>query len=161
MSSMNGVQALSSHNKHLASGYPDAEAYYGAVLNRIRRLIPVLSVIGGVVAWLRLGWIMGAGFALGGAVAYVNFQLLARVVNSIGLRPLCPQKEESKFTVITRFLLLYVVLAVVGYCIARSCLYSLYAMIGGLFTPAGAILCEGVYEAFGGDTRGGKYRRPL
>lgn len=144
------VQALISQDQEFIPGDPEAEPFYGAILGRIRRLMPLLSVAGVAASWYFLGWVMAAGFALGCVVAYVNFQWLAHVVNALGERVVYTGRGESGVAIVGRFLLRYAFIAFCAYVISRFSVYSLYAMMAGLFVPTAAILCEAVYELSGG-----------
>lgn len=130
---------------------PWAEAFYGGALSRIGKVMPVLAGIGAVVAWRRYGWVMALGFALGCAIAYVNFQWLARVVTAMLDRAMYTGgKGEKKGPVVFRFLVRYALLALGAYGIYKLSPRSVNGMLAGLFTPVAAIACEIVYEVLFG-----------
>jgi hypothetical protein len=93
-----------------------------------------------------VGWYTGLGFALGGAVAYVNFLWLRKIVASVGELAVRGGNRVSKRGIVVRFLLRYVFMAVAAFVILKVSRESLYGLFAGLLLPVSAILCEGAYE---------------
>jgi hypothetical protein len=108
----------------------------------------VLGIAGLAVTFVVWRWRIGAGFALGVVVAYVNFYWLERGVE--GLVKLTIQRgvPGSSRGVVTRFLLRYFLMAVVAFVILTVSRESLYGLFAGLLLPVAAILCEAAYEAY-------------
>jgi len=127
---------------------PLADAFYSGAAARITRYIPVLGALGAVLAWWRGGAWFAAGFVVGGAISYVNFYWLKRVVNALAERVTHSGRSEGGRTALTRFLFRYALIAVAAYVIFNISARSLFGMLAGLFLPAAAIVCEAVYEAY-------------
>lgn len=144
-------QALGAKDSHYVPCDPEVvEAFYASVLGRIHWLMPVLSVIGTAVAWLRAGCAVAVGFALGCTVAYINFQWLAHLAHTLGERVVCTRAGENGFAVVALFLMRYALLAFAGYVVSRFSLHGFYGMMAGWFLPTVAILCEAAFEISGG-----------
>ena len=126
----------------------DGERLYAGALNRIRRAMAVLGVAAPIIVWLWLGWRMALGLALGCAIAYVNFQWLARGVGKMADRIVGGEDPQSGQGIVSRFLLRYVLMGVAGYGILSVSPTSLYGLLAGLFLPVAAIAWEAVYELY-------------
>jgi len=50
-----------------------AEIFYSGALDRIRWFMIGLAIVFSAAAWVRFGWRTALGFALGCAIAYLNF----------------------------------------------------------------------------------------
>jgi hypothetical protein len=137
---------------------PDAEAqselFYSGALERIRKFMLVLAPLGVVCCLLFWSTLAALGFAVGAAIAYLNFYWLKRVVAALAERVTSSGQAESGRPVFTRFLLRYALIAVAGYAIFRVSVASLYGLFAGLFLPVGAIACEAAYEAYTALRRG-------
>lgn len=127
---------------------PADEAFYSGALDRIRRFTVVLSIALTVALWIARGWHIGLGFLVGAAIAYVNFHWLKRAVTALADRVTATGQSESGRGVFVRFLLRYLLIAVVGYAIFRFSRESLYGLLAGLFVPVAAIACEAAYELY-------------
>lgn len=108
----------------------------------------VIGVAGLVTAWAFLGWRIGVGFALGAAIAFLNFHWLKKVVAGIADLTLQSGTPASGRSVVQRFLLRYFLMAVVAFVILTVSRESLYGLFAGLFLPVTAMLCEAAYEAY-------------
>ena len=104
-----------------------------------------------IAGWTMFGWRIGLGFALGGGIAYLNFCWLKKIV--AGLGELAAGRASGR-AVVHRFLLRYVLMAVVAFVILAVSRKSLYGLFAGLFLPVSAMLCEAVYEAYAALVRG-------
>lgn len=111
-------------------------------------MIIVIGIAGLVTAWTLFGWRIGVGFALGGAIAFLNFQWLEKVVAGIADLTIQSGTPASSRGIVHRFLLRYLLMAFVAFAILTVSRESLYGLFAGLFLPAAAILCEAAYEAY-------------
>ena len=124
---------------------PQSEAFYSGALDRISRLMVMLAVALSAAAWWRYGWRVALGFACGGAIAYLNFHWLKRVVIALADRATQSGHPQSSQGVVLRFLLRYVLMALGAYVIFTVSRASLYGLFAGLFLPVAAIACEAAY----------------
>jgi ATP synthase I chain len=108
----------------------------------------VIGIAGLLTAWVFFGWHIGAGFALGAAIAFVNFHWLKKVVSGIADLTLQSGTAASGRSVVQRFLLRYFLMAVVAFVILTVSRESLYGLFAGLFLPVTAMLCEAGYETY-------------
>lgn len=127
--------------------------FYARALDRIQRIMLVLGIAALITAWAFLGWRIGGGFALGAAIAYLNFHWLTKIVAGISELTSAPGTATSR-RVVHRFVLRYVLMAVIAFVILAVSRESLYGLFAGLFLPAGAILCEAAYETYAALVRG-------
>ena len=125
-----------------------ADDFYERVLQRIQSLMIVIGMAGLVTAWTFFGWRIAAGFALGAAIAFLNFYWLKKVVAGLADLTLQSGTPASGRGVVQRFLLRYFLMAVVAFVILTVSRKSLYGLFAGLFLPVTAMLCEAVYEAY-------------
>ncbi|MBZ5645894.1 MAG: ATP synthase subunit I [Acidobacteriia bacterium] len=131
-----------------------SEDFYSGAYGRIVRLMVVLgiSLTGG--AYLRFGGIVAAGFAVGCAIAMLNFHWLKTVASALVERAATTGKSQSSKGIVGRFLFRYLLVAGAAYVIFRVSLASLYGLLAGLFLPVAAILIEAVYELYVAVRRG-------
>ena len=108
----------------------------------------VIGIAGLVTAWSFFGWRIGVGFALGAAIAFLNFHWLKKVVSGIADLTLQSGTAASGRSVVRRFLLRYFLMAVVAFVILTVSRESVYGLFAGLFLPVTAMLCEAGYEAY-------------
>src|SRR6266566_5318731 len=108
----------------------------------------VIGSAGLVTAWSVFGWHIGVGFALGAAIAFLNFHWLKKVVSGIADLTFQSGTAASGRSVVQRFLLRYFLMAVVAFVILTVSRKSLYGLFAGLFLPVAAILCEAAYETY-------------
>jgi len=132
---------------------PVAEAFYARALPRLRTFMLVLGPVLTVGVWIWFGIRSAAGFLLGSAIAYLNFEWLKSGVSSLADRVTNTGKSQSSKGVIARFVLRYCLLGLAAYAILISFPASLRGLFAGLFLPVGAIVCEAVYEVYAGVTR--------
>jgi hypothetical protein len=125
---------------------PAAEQFYSGALDRIRRFMAGIGLVATIVVGFVFGWKVGAGLALGCAIAWVNFYWLKQAVSALADRVTATGRAQSGGGVVARFLLRYALIALGAYVIFRVSRESLYGLLGGLFLTVAAILCEAVYE---------------
>ena len=127
--------------------------FYARALDRIQKIMLVLGIAGLTTVWAFFGWRIGVGFALGSAIAYLNFHWLTKIVAGISELTSGSGNATSR-RVVHRFVLRYVLMAVIAFVILAVSRESLYGLFAGLFLPAAAILCEAAYEAYAALARG-------
>ena len=126
----------------------NAEMFYSGAYGRILRFMLVLALVAALALGIALGWRVSLGFALGCAIASVNFYWLKRVVSALADRATQSGGRESSRGVVLRFLLRYLLIAVGVYVIFGSSSVSLPGLFAGLFLPVAAIGCEAAYEVY-------------
>ncbi len=126
----------------------DIDDFYSHALQRLQRIMVVLCVAGLAAAWPYFGWRVGLGFALGGAIACLNFYWLKKVVAAIAERTVQSGVPASSSGIVHRFLLRYFLMAVVGFVILTVSRESLYGFFAGLVVPVAAILCEAAFQTY-------------
>ena len=132
----------------------EAEQFYSAALQRIRRFMTVLAPLLVAAAWWKFGPRPAAGFAFGCVIAYINFYWLKRVIAGFADRATGAATSESGQGIVFRFLLRYFLMALGAYVILTVSPASLNGLLAGLFLPVAAIGCEAVYELYGALARG-------
>ena len=131
-----------------------AESFYSGALDRIRHFMAALGLALSVAAWWKFGMRPAVGFAVGCAIAYVNFYWLKRVIVGFVDRAAGAAVSQSGQGIVSRFLLRYVLMAVGAYVILTVSPASLNGLLAGLFLPVGAIACEAGYELYVALARG-------
>ena len=125
---------------------PDSsDEFYSRALERIQKFMLLLGIAALVTAFVFFGWRIGLGFALGAAIAHANFYWLKKVVAGLGETT---SGMASGRKVAHRFLLRFILMAVIAFVILTVSRESLYGLFAGLFLPVTAILCEAVYEVY-------------
>jgi hypothetical protein len=125
-----------------------SDAFYARALPRIRRFMIGLAIPVTALVLLRFGWRIALGFAVGCAIAYLNFYWLKRVVTGLADRVTAAGKRPSSAGVVWRFLARYLLMALAAYVIFTFSRSSLYGLFAGLFLPVAAIMCEAGYELY-------------
>ncbi len=125
-----------------------ADDFYARTIERIQRIMLVISIAALVTAQVYFGWRISLGVAVGSIISYVNFHWLKSVV--AGLAQLTVQSgiPASGGGIVYRFLLRYFLMAVVGFVILSVSRESLYGFFAGLLIPVAALLCEAAYETY-------------
>jgi uncharacterized membrane protein len=127
---------------------PEGEDFYLRAYARIARFMLVAAVLAAAALVLAFGWRVGAGFALGAAIAVLNFYWLKRTVGVLADRVTRPGSAKPGRGVLVRFGLRYVLVALAAYAIFRSSSLSLHGLLAGLLLPVAAIMCEAAYETY-------------
>lgn len=125
-----------------------ADDFYARALERIPRVMLVLGAAGLVASATLFGWRIGLGFGLGGAIAYLNFHWLKKVVAGLAELTIQSGTPASSRGIVHRFLLRYFLMALVAFVILTVSRESLYGLFAGLSLPVAAILCEAGYETY-------------
>jgi hypothetical protein len=119
----------------------DSEEFYQRAVARILKFLGLLAFSGTVVCFTWKGWRAAAGFALGAALAWINFLWLKRIADSVGASNVKASAPSAFF-----FGSRYLILGVVAYVILRFTNISTPATLVGLFVSLGAVLAEIVFE---------------
>lgn len=125
-----------------------AEAYYRRVLRRLFMTMAALTLLLTPAIWIRYRAAEALSFLFGSVVAIANFYWLRRTVEALGHAFASAGRKPSGTGVVARFLLRYVLIALVAYVILKGSAASLYGLIAGLSLPVAAILIEAVYETY-------------
>ena len=133
---------------------PHAESFYSGAYDRIIRIMLVLGIVATIAVFLRFRVAVAAGFLVGGAIAFLNFHWLKRVVSALADRATATGERQSSKGVVLRFLLRYFLIALAAYAIFKISRDSLYGLLASLFLPVGAILMEAAYELYAALRRG-------
>ena len=131
-----------------------SDEFYARALQRIPRIMVVLGLAALLTACTFFGWRIGAGFAVGGVVAFLNFLWLKKVVADLAEVTIQSGNPASGRGIVQRFLLRYFLMALVAFVILTVSRESLYGLFAGLSLPVAAILCEAAYEAYVAFARG-------
>jgi hypothetical protein len=116
------------------------ESFYEGALWRIRLLTGVVAVAGSIAMWVRDGLRPAAGFLLGAALSFLNFQAVSSLAHALGgsSRP----GVLAAVLIALRYVLiggaLYVIISLLGYTPA--------AVLWGLLAAFGAVVLEVLYE---------------
>jgi len=143
-----------SENQETSPHAAPSDAFYSGAVGRMSRFMAGLALALSAAAWWRFGRWSALGFALGCAIAYLNFHWLKRGVGGLADRITNAGKPRSGKGIVARFLLRYVLLGGAAYVILTSFPASLRGLFAGLFLPVGAIACEAVYELYVALVRG-------
>ena len=122
--------------------------FYARALERIHKFMLVLGAAALVTAMVEFGWRIGLGFAVGGAVSFLNFYWLKKVVAGVAAATIESGNPASSRGVVHRFLLRYFLMAMAAFVILTVSRDSLYGFFAGLFLPVAAMLCEAGYETY-------------
>jgi len=121
------------------------DQFYVSAFRRIVRNMVVIAVALTVAALVKFGARVGVGFAIGCAIAGVNFYWIKRVV-AIFADKITQQQTAKPRGAKLRFALRYILVALIVYVIFKSSVASFHALLAGLFLPVPAILAEAAYE---------------
>ncbi len=122
--------------------------FYSHALDRIHKFMLALGVAALVVGTAVFGWRIGLGFAVGGAVSFLNFYWLKKVVAGVAAATVQSGTPASSRGIVHRFLLRYFLMAIAAFVILTVSRDSLYGFFAGLFLPVAAMLCEAGYETY-------------
>ena len=125
-----------------------ADDFYARTIERVQRIMIVISLAALVTAQMYFGWRTALGVAVGGVVGYLNFYWLKKVVAGIADLAAQSGKRPSSRAVVMRFLVRYFLMALLGFVILTVSRESLYGFFAGLLITVAALLCEAVYETY-------------
>jgi len=125
-----------------------ADQFYDRSLERIRKFMRALAVLGLLACVALFRWPVAAGFAAGAIVSYVNHRWLERAIEAVGERITTGQSKERGGGIVFRAVLRYVFVALGAYVIFRFSRAGLYGFLGGVCLPITAIACEVAVELF-------------
>src|ERR1035438_5293954 len=117
---------------------PDDE-FYERVTSRIFKVTLAISGAGTLAALAWRGWRVGAGFALGAALSWINFRWLKHAVDSLS-----GKRARPRLAVLAGFR--YLLLGGVAYVILSYSSISLGATLAGLFVSITAVIVEIFFE---------------
>jgi hypothetical protein len=116
------------------------DRFFERALERIAKATFAMAVGGVILAAAWGGWTWGAGFALGAAASWINFQVLKRVVEALG------ENRPTRARVAVLAGLRYALLGGGGYAILHYSSVSLTATLLGLFVAVAAVIVEICFE---------------
>jgi hypothetical protein len=117
---------------------PD-DGFYERVTSRIFKVTLAIAGGGTIAALAWRGWRVGAGFALGAAISWLNFRWLKYVVDGLG-----GKRARPRLMVLAGFR--YLLLGGAAYVILRYSSISLPATLVGLFVSVTAVIVEIFFE---------------
>jgi ATP synthase I chain len=125
-----------------------AEQFFAFALQRIPKfLLAIAALLVVPIAWL-YGIPPAAGFAVGALLSWFNFRLLARGVEALGDRIVDRHSRERGHIIVVRFLLRYLLVALIAYAIFKGSLGAFRGFLFGVCTPVAAMMMEAAYEAY-------------
>jgi hypothetical protein len=123
-----------------------ADQFFDRALERIRKFMLALAMLGLLACIILFRWPVAAGFATGTVVSYVNHRWLERAVEAVGERIATGQSRERGGEIIFRAVLRYVFVAIGAYVIFNVSRMALYGFLGGVCLPIAAVICEVAVE---------------
>ncbi|HVI10319.1 MAG TPA: ATP synthase subunit I [Candidatus Binatia bacterium] len=130
------------------------EKFYSGAVSRIGRFMLFLAAVLVGAGWWKFGARAALGFAVGCAIAWVNFFWLKRAITGFVDRAAGAAASGTGSGVVARFLLRYFLMAIGAYVILTVSPASLNGLLAGLFLPVAGILCEAAYEVYAALSRG-------
>jgi|ERR1017187_1046628 hypothetical protein len=113
--------------------------FYQRVTSRIFKVMLAIAAAGTLAALAWRGWRVGAGFALGSALSWINFRWLKHAVDSLS-----GKRARPRLAVLAGFR--YLLLGGVAYVILSYSSISLGATLAGLFVSITAVIAEIFFE---------------
>jgi hypothetical protein len=126
---------------------PDDD-FYERVTSRIFRVTLAIAGAGTMVALAWRGWSVGAGFALGSAISWINFRWLKHAVDSLSGKR-AQRAPRPRLALLAGFR--YLILGAAAYAILRYSSISLRATLAGLFVSVTAVIVEIFFEVVYGN----------
>jgi hypothetical protein len=140
--------------ENVPPGAPEAERFFAGAVRRILKFLWVTTVFLAGPVWGFFGLRSAVGFVGGALVSWLNFQTLAHGVEGIATRIVDRNSRERGQMIILRFVLRYVLVAVVAYAIFRSSAEAFRGFLFGVCLPVAAMLMEAAYEGYSAFRRG-------
>jgi hypothetical protein len=119
------------------------DGFYERVTSRIFKVMLAIAGVGTLVALVWRGWSVGAGFALGSALSWINFRWLKHAVDSLS-----GKRARPRLAWLAGFR--YLLLGGVAYVILSYSSISLGATLAGLFVSITAVIAEIFFEVIYG-----------
>ena len=113
--------------------------FYQRVTSRIFKVMLAIAAAGTLAALVWRGWRVGAGFALGSALSWINFRWLKHAVDSLS-----GKRARPRLAVLAGFR--YLLLGGAAYVILSYSSISLGATLVGLFVSITAVIAEIFFE---------------
>jgi len=123
-----------------------ADQFYERALERIRKFMLALAVLGLLACLAFFRWPVAVGFAVGAVLSHVNHRWLERAVEDVGERITTGQSRERGGRLVVRAVLRYVFVAIGAYVIFNVSRVGLYGFLGGVCLPIAAVACEVAVE---------------
>jgi hypothetical protein len=117
-----------------------------AALRRIYLWIACLGAAGTIALLIWKGWKESLGFAVGSAVAGLNFHWIKGAADTLMAKFTSQPDPQPPKRVAAKFALRYALIGAAGYVIFKYLRVSLAAFLGGLLVVAAAIMAEIIYE---------------
>jgi hypothetical protein len=145
---MNEHQHLDQHPDAVPAETPEEIAIFERIIPRVLRNILAFSfLLLGPVCW-HYRWLGAMGFVLGASVSYVNFRSLTRGVEGLAARIVNQDSQEKGGRIVFRFVVRYLLVAVVAYAIFKGSSVAFYGFLWGLCVPVAALMAEAVWQGF-------------
>jgi len=128
--------------------FGSTDDFYAHAIERVQRIMIVISIALLVTAQIYFGWRITLGVALGSVISYVNFHWLKKVVAGVADLAAQTATAASARSIVVRFLVRYFLMALLGFVILTFSPQSVYGFFAGLLVTAAALLVEAAYEAY-------------
>jgi uncharacterized membrane protein len=125
-----------------------ADDFYAHTIERIQRIMIVISIAALATGQIYFGWRIALGVAVGSAISYANFHWLKTVVAGVADLAAQSATPTPSRSIVMRFLVRYFLMALLGFVILTVSRESLYGFFAGLLVTVAALLCEAVYEGY-------------
>ena len=125
-----------------------AEIFYARAEQRIPRFMAAAFLLAAAILWQWRGTDLVLGFAIGSAVAAVNFLWLKQITVAFVERMSGVGTGASAWGIVFRFLMRYTLIALFAYGMLKNGAVSINGFLAGLFLPVVALACEAVYELY-------------
>jgi len=125
-----------------------ADDLYARTIERVQRIMIVISVAALITSQTYFGWRTALGVAVGSIISYVNFHWLKTGVAGLADLAADSRTPTSSRSIVMRFLVRYFLMALLGFVILTVSRESLYGFFAGLLVTVAALLCEAAYEAY-------------
>ena len=128
--------------------------FFASAIPRMLRFVLVFgAALTVVVAW-RFGKTTALGFGIGALISYLSFRSLNKAVQALAVRVVEAHRPERGFSLVSGFLLRYLLAGIVAYVIFTSSSQAFRGFLFGLCTPVAALLTEAAFEAYSALRRG-------
>lgn len=125
------------------------ESFYRAAERRVEFLTLAVGLLAALVAGVRWSWPHGAGVAVGGALAWINYRWLKQGISAMARVATAQAGAEAvriPKSVYVKFFARYALIIGVVYVIFSRSLLPAGAVLGGLFALVAAVILEILHE---------------